>query len=77
MSILERNCANCSNKYIDYLDTECQCWCCSKDDSVLCMYDNDSSLLFHSCLNYRSYDEKPIYSSFIKVNIDPPLCLPF
>lgn len=77
MSKLERCCSNCSNKYIDQFDTECKCWCCSKDDSVMCMYENDSSLLFHSCLNYRSYDEMPFYSSIIKVSIDSPIHLLF
>lgn len=77
MSILERNCSNCFNKYIDWFDTEVKCRCCSKEDRVKCMYEDDSPLLFYSCLNYRSYEEKPFYSSIIKFFIDFSIHLPF
>lgn len=72
-----RNCLNCCNKYIDYFDTECQCYVCLFNKQVLSLYDEDSKMNFNSCLNHRYYGEKYPFESLIKVIIEPPITLPF
>lgn len=60
-------CANCCNKYIDMYDNESKCWCCGCNDDVICMYDQDGKLQFHSCLNFKSYEDiGPLLGPIVK-----------